>query len=143
MMTGERVKFTHPKATLSYKARPAVGWKLVPEKTPEKARITNVSARSCTDIEIHLLLSVLIPSLQISKEEIDYRDLVQQVEGSPRAKSKFLRSCEKRKLYPPRLSLRVIHTSHRVQRNLETEVRVNRVKPSVGFSIFAPAPGNG
>ena len=68
---------------------------------------------------------------------------MQDVKGSPRAKSKFLRDYEKRKLYPPRFSLRVIHTSHKVQRNLETEVSVKGVKPSVGFSIFAPAPGNG
>ena len=137
MTTGEFVKFTHTRATLSYKARPAVGWKLVPEKTPEKVRITNIFSRSFADIKI------LIPSLQISEKQIDYWELVQQVEGSPRAKSKFLRDYEKRKLYPPRLSLRVIHTSHKVQRDLETEVLVKGVKPFVGFSIFAQAPGNG
>ena len=50
LMTGERVKFSRPKATLSYKARPAAGWKLIPEKTPEKVRITNFLVRTFTII---------------------------------------------------------------------------------------------
>ena len=86
--------------------------------------------------------------MQISEEQIDYRELVQHVDGPATAKSKHLHGYEKQKLYPPRLSLRVIRTLHEVQQDLVTvvtvkgvtDVSVHGVKPSIGFSIFARAP---
>ena len=77
---------------------------------------------------------------QITKELIDYHNLITQTSGNTAAAAHALQELEKINEYPPHLSLQIARTNH-AREHLKTNVIVKGVDPQVKFEIFAQCPG--
>ena len=76
----------------------------------------------------------------MSKDQIDYHNLITPTSGDIAAQARSLQNLEELNVYPPRLSLQVSRTGD-IQEHLKTNVIVKCVNPQVKFQIFARCPG--
>ena len=78
--------------------------------------------------------------MQITKESIDFRQVLLRYQTSDVKSSEILKKLEDLKQYPPRLSLQVFR-SQRAQEHLRTDVTINGIEPQLKFTFFTLCPG--
>ena len=78
--------------------------------------------------------------MQITEENIDFRQVLLGYQSGDIKSSEILKQLENLKQYPPRLSLKVIRSQH-AQKNLWTDVKITGVKPDLICKLFILCPG--